>query len=68
MSDTNKEDVLVVLRNFENYIKEMSHEDFKIFLQGRPVFAAMLPPRFNLMDAKPEDMLRAIPRLEFRIL
>lgn len=67
MRDINKEDVFVALMTFENYIKEMAPEDFKIFLQGKPVFGATLPPRFYLMDGKPEDVFRGITRLEFRI-
>ncbi len=67
MRDTNKEDVYVALRSFLTYIEDMSPEDFKIFMQGRPIFGAMLPPRFHLMQCEPADLHRAITRLEFRI-
>lgn len=67
MRDTNKEDVYVALRSFLTYIEEMSPQDFKIFLEGRPVLGAMLLPRFHLMSCEPADLHRAITRLEFRI-
>lgn len=65
--DTNKEDVFIALKSFQNYIENIAPEDFELFLQGRPVFGAMLPPNFNLMSGEPEHFVRSITRLEFRI-
>lgn len=67
MRDTDKEDVFIALRSFERYIQEMSDDDFQLFIIGKPVFGAMMPPKFHLDAGSPTDFTRGITRLEFRI-
>lgn len=68
MRETTKDDVYFALESFKNYIEEMSQENFEIFMTGRPIFGAMLPPRFHLTPLNlDQDVRRLVTRLEFRI-
>lgn len=66
--DTTKEYVYIALESFKNYIHDMSPEDFEIFMSGRSIFGAMLPPKyFSTPINLDQDYLKVITRLEFRI-
>lgn len=56
------------LKNFKDFIQEMGDEDFEFFMSGKPIFGAMLPPRFYLEEMNFQEMHKhIIKKLEFRI-
>ena len=65
----NKEDVFYSLLRLQEYIRNIDDDDFNLFVNnGRPIFSAMLPPKFELLEHDIEkDARRFITKLEFRI-
>lgn len=69
MNDITKEDVFYSMVRLQEFIRQMSDEDFQNFVSGRrPIFSAMIPPKYELLGADIiKEYNRSIVKLEFRI-
>lgn len=65
----NKEDVFYSLLRLQEYLRQMSEEEFQDFVnRRRSIFTMIVPPKFQLLAEDIErEYTRTITKLEFRI-
>ena len=67
MQEITREDLFWSIRKMELFVSEMDDDEFDLFLSGKPAYAEMSPPHFQLNPLSYLESPKPVVRLQFKV-